>query len=840
MKASAQWLRALLDLDLPTAEIARLLTRGGLEVEGITPHGRDLDGVVIAEVRGRRAHPKKDRVTLVTVFDGTGEHEIVCGAPNVPDPEARRRVLYARLGARLPNGLVIAPRDVGGVVSQGMLCSEAELQLGPDAEGIVVLDDADPGTPGQPIAEALGLVDDVLELSVTPNRPDALGHLGLARELCAHLERPFAPRVSLTPPRLLSERPEVPAGSSALELVPEGTAVETLSMNGPARGVPQAVSIRIEVPGRCPRYLGLVVQRCTRGRSSFAVRHRLHVLGLRSIDPIVDATNWVCALTGNPVHAFDLAKLRGPEIRVRLAAEGERFLALDGTEHALTTDDLVIADAEGPVALAGVMGGKDSGVGSDTEHVLLEVAYFDPRTVRRTARRHGFHTDSSHRFERGVDRSALPLVMRALSSLVSSTTLGVPSPTIVDATADAAALAPRSIALDPGFVSQVIGSDIEAAETQAILARLGCTLAPIGASGALSVGVPGHRPDLVRPIDLVEEVARMRGYDRLESRLLHVSSEGRQARPRPALVRAIRSAATSAGLFEALSHALVTAKDLERAKVPAAEVSLVNPISEERAVLRTSLLPGLLGAARRSERRGDPRVRLFEVGRVYRQGTWSAPGDVPVREDLELAFLLAGPRDRWLGAEERVDFWDGKGVVESLARGLALPLTVARVRPAAPFLHPGRSADVLLGEAPVGVIGALHPDVADAFELVAPPIVATLDAESLIAAAAARGPAQVHPMPRFPAVERDLALVVDESIEADRVTAMLRALDPLVEDVALFDVYRGKPIAEGKKSLAFRIAYRDAEATLTDAKVDALHGRATKQAEASFGAALRA
>lgn len=407
MKASANWLRSILDLDLPTEEIARLLTRGGLEVESITPHGASLDGVVIAEVRGRRPHPKKDRVTLVTVFDGEGEHEIVCGATNVPDPAAKKRVFFARLGATLPNGITIAPRDVGGVTSQGMLCSEAELALGGDADGIVVLDDGDPGRPGDPIAAALGLVDDVLELSVTPNRPDALGHLGLARELAAHLARPFAPRIRLVPSRLLSEKASAPSGDAALPLVEEGVPVETLSMLEPAAGVPQAIPIRIEAKDRCFRYLGLVVQRCARARSDFGLRHRLHVLGLRSIDPVVDATNWICALTGNPVHAFDLEKLRGPEIVVRRAEDGERFLALDGTEHALTGDDLVIADAAGPVALAGVMGGKDSGVTSTTEHVLLEVAYFDPRTVRRTARRHGFHTDSSHRFERGVDRTAL-------------------------------------------------------------------------------------------------------------------------------------------------------------------------------------------------------------------------------------------------------------------------------------------------------------------------------------------------------------------------------------------------------------------------------------------------
>ena len=845
MKASANWLRALLDVSLPTDELARLLTRGGLEVEGIAAHGRGLDHVVIAEVRGRRAHPKKDRVTLVTVFDGVGEHEIVCGANNVPDPDAKARVFYARIGATLPNGITIAPRDVGGITSAGMLCSEAELHLGSDADGIVVLDEGDPGKPGDPIATALGLLDDVLELSVTPNRPDALGHLGLARELAAHLGKPFVPKLETVPGRLLSETASVAAPSEALALIEEGSAkVDTLSMFEPAAGVPQALPIRIESPSRCPRYLGLVMHDVTRARSLFAVRYRLFVLGLRSIDPVVDATNWILALTGNPVHVFDLAKLRGPEIVVRLAKAGERFLALDGTEHALTDDDLVIADGVGPVALAGVMGGKESSVTADTKHILLEVAYFDPRTVRRTARRHGFHTDSSHRFERGVDRTALPRVMRMLATLVTRVTKGTPSPTVIDCTADAAALVPHAIDFDPRFVSSVLGTEVEAQETRAILESLGCVVSPGQTAGISRVIVPGHRPDLGRPIDLVEEVARMRGYDRLESRLLRVSSEGRVQRPRPAIVRRIRQGATSVGLYEALTHALVTPRDLSRALVPASEVVLVNPISEERAVLRTSLLPGLLSSVGRSERRGDLRVRLFELGRIYGAARAAAPGEVPIRETLSLAAVIAGPRDGWLGTEERVDFWDGKGVLEALAQVLSLSLRFdrdpGRALPA--YLHPQRAAHVWLDAdaSYLGAVGELHPDVADAFELLAPPIVMELDGELLVATEQKRAPRPVSPMPRFPSVERDLALVVDEAIEAGKVASALAATHPtLIEGVTLFDVYRGKPMPDGKKSLAFRIAYRDAEATLTDAKVDALHQAALKQASESFGASLR-
>jgi len=841
MKASARWLRELLNTpDLPTHEIASLLTKGGLEVEGITTHGLGLHQVVVAEVRSKRPHPKKDRVTLVTVYDGEAEHEIVCGASNVPARGGR--VLMAKVGATLPNGITIAPRDVGGVTSSGMLCSEAELGLGSDAEGILVLDDGDPGELGQPIATALFLRDDVLELSVTPNRPDALGHLGIARELAAHLGKAFVPRIDVVPSRLLSEQPSVTAPSVARPLIEEGTAAfDTLSMFQTQAGVPAALPIRIDAADRCARYLGLVVQNVKRTRSRFRARHRLHVLGLRAIDPVVDATNWALSLFGNPVHAFDLEKLAGPEIIVRLATEGEVFVALDGTEHRLSADDLVIADAKGPVALAGVMGGKDSGVTETTEHVLLEVAYFEPRTVRRTARRHGFHTDSSHRFERGVDPTALDKVMAALATEVARTTTGAPSPTVIDCTADPSKLVPRTIVLPDAMASEVIGSPVDPKDTRAILEALGCIVSPGEARGEVRVLTPGHRPDLLRPIDLVEEVARMRGYDRLEARLIRVSADNAKARPRPAAVRAVRRAALAAGLHEALTHGLVTSKLLEQARAPEADVRLVNPISEERAVLRSSLLPGLLLAVQRSERRGDRRVRLFELSRVYAGANTIAAGEVPVRESLSFCAVMAGPRDRWLGSEEQVDFWDVKGALLAMGQVLGMTLRIERgegfVAPG--HLHPQRSADVWLGDVRLGSLGELHPDVTDAFELRAPAMVISMDGEQLVASVQTRAPVQVQPMPRFPSVERDLALIVDDAIQAAQVAQLIAASSPLIEAVALFDLYRGKPIAEGKKSLAFRIAYRDPEATLTDAKVEALHQAALKQASEAFGAELR-
>jgi phenylalanyl-tRNA synthetase beta chain len=838
MKASVRWLNEISGIEASADVLADKLTRAGIEVEGITRFGAGLEHVVVAEVRSQRAHPKKEKLTLVTVFDGERELEIVCGAPNVPD--AKSRVVLAKLGAVLPGGMRIEARDIAGVPSTGMLCSEKELGIGHDESGILVLE----GSPkvGALVTSALTLEDSVLELSLTPNRPDALGHLGLARELSVLMQQPFAPRLRSVPSRLLATMPAPPGGNEGLPLL-EGTTSpqETVNMVSTSPGALLALPIEIEDGARCPRYLGLVLQRSVTRRAPFWMRYRLFTVGQRAIDAVVDATNWVLLETGHPIHAFDLDKLAGAKVVVRTARSGEILRTLDGIERKLTTDDLVIADAEKPVALAGVIGGADSAVSESTTALFLEAAYFDPRSVRRTARRHGIHTEASHRFERGMDPQVLPFVARRAATLLAQVADAAPSACIVEASARK--IAPSVIAVDPAYFARFLGDDVPVGLAREILEALGCHVSPAAPSG-WRVTAPSHRPDLTRPEDLAEEIARVRGYDRIPSALLARTPDASPPDPRPSILRALRRGAMAAGLFEAVSFTFLSPKDLALSRAPADAIALANPLSEERSVMRTSLLPGLLAAASRSERHQTSRIRLFELARTYAPAKAEGALSVPVRERATFAILVAGPRDRRMGEDEPVDFFDGKGALETALASVRLELTTVPddgIEKRAPYLHPRRSARVVVLGEDIGVIGELHPDVVEAHALSSRPVYAELSTDALVRLASERGPRIVEALPRFPKVQRDLAIVVpSEILAADVAAALSEAAGGLVEDVALFDVYEGKPVPEGHKSLAFRIAYRDREATLTDARIETVHAAVLASAEKRFGARVRA
>lgn len=834
MKASHAWLSELSGIDAPASEMAERLTRAGIEVEAITAHGRSLDRVVVAEVKAKRPHPSREKLTLVTVFDGAGEREVVCGAPNVPQPGAR--VILADLGARLPGGLEIAAREVGGVRSIGMLCSEAELDIGSDASGILVLERGLGGKPGTPIADALRLRDDVLELSLTPNRPDCLGHLGIARELALLFDRPFVVRTGHAPQRVLAIDGALPdAGHLATVDPSQKHPGETLNLIQPLARTPSAIPITIEDPMRCARYLGLVVQHVKAQRSPLWMRHRLHVLGQRSIDAVVDVTNWILLETGHPIHAFDLDALRGPAIVVRTARLGETIVTLDGEERALSTDDLVIADAESPIAIAGVIGARASGVSAQTRSIVLEVAYFDPRSVRRTARRHGLHTEASHRFERGADPLALPHVMRRAAATLATVADGAVAPAALDS--HPRRIVPVEIAFRPSHVDRLLGIEVPLAETRRILEGVGCTIAP--AEDGWRVSAPTHRPDLGRPEDLIEEIARVHGYDRIPARMAALTPTAAPPDRRISAIRTLREAAVAAGLHEAISFSFVSRRELELVRAPLEAIELANPLSEERSVMRTSILAGLLGAIARSQRHQAPRAALFELGRTYH------PGPAPRRaiERPTLGIALSGPRRAWIGDEAAFDFYDGKGAIEAILAALDLPVVTARdeaITAEAPWAHPRRAARVLSGKRKLGALGELHPDIAEALGLVGRPIVAVLDAGTIADLAAAARLAQARALPKVPAVLRDLAVVVPEETIAGDVADAIRTAAPLAETVELFDVYRGRPVPDGRKSLAFRIAYRDPEATLTDAKAEELHQAVLGAIALRFGGALRA
>ncbi|MET0339727.1 MAG: phenylalanine--tRNA ligase subunit beta [Polyangiales bacterium] len=836
MRASYKWLRELCAFEETPEQVASQLTSLGLEVEGQEIFGA-LPNVVVAEVRAKRPHPSREKLTIVNVFDGAAELEVVCGAPNVPAPG--RKVLFARPGSNLPGGVAIGERSLGGVKSSGMLCGESELNIGPDADGIVVLAEDDRTPAGTEVADALDLADTVFEIGLTPNRPDCLGHVGIARELSVALGAPLKLPVA-TPPRAVRRGSgEIAAPMRAVPLF-EASASRSRADEPPAStstGAPIAlVPVSVADPKRCPRYAAAPIENVKVGPSPFWLRYRLHVLGLRPINSVVDATNLVLVEYGYPTHAFDLALVRGARIEVRTAKAGEKIKTLDGIERALSEDDLLICDAERALAVGGVMGGEDSGVRDGTERVLVECAYFDPRSVRRTSRRLGLHTDASHRYERGVDPRAVPAVLARVVSLICQLTGGEPVSDGYEVCG--ASFTPREIPLRSERLESLLGAQIPFARAAEILTGLGCEVA--SGEGALRVFAPTFRPDLTREEDLIEEVARVWGYDRIPVEVPSVRPVEAASAPVAGFVRRLKTRAAAVGLTEAVNLSLTSPKQIAATRAPMPTVKVANPLSEERSVMRSSLLPGLAANLLRAQRHQVAAVSMFELARVFTP----TDGALPI-ERHELAIVLWGGRDAWLGDASTFDFYDGKGRLEALLPPLlgAAVETVAddTLETDAPYLHPRRAARVRVAGQPVGVLGELHPDVLDVLELTGPVVYASLDVAGLLAAGRVDAPPQVQALPRFPASARDLAIAVEESIEAGDVARALReAGGPLVERVELFDLYRGGQVEAGKKSLAFRITYRDPEATLTDARVDAAHAGLVEQTLRRFGASVRA
>ncbi len=826
MLTSFHWLQELCPIDADVHEVAHRITQAGLEVESIEEKGANLSGVVVAEVRTRAPHPKRDKLTLVTVFDGEAEHEVVCGAPNVPEPGGR--VLFARPGAILPNGTTIEPRRVGGVESSGMICSEAELEVGADAEGIFIVDAENEALPGADVADALDLHDFVLDIGLTPNRPDCLGHVGIAREIGILFGKRCEPRKAAGPRRTFAAGASFQADQPTTDLVKlwdgQSELVDASALS--------SISVEIADGDRCPRYGAALVSGVQVGPSPFWLRYRLHNLGLRTLSNVVDATNLILLEWGHPIHGFDLHRLRGAKVVVRLAKDGETMATLDGIEREFTADDLLICDGRGPVAVAGVMGGSDSEIRDDTKDILIECAYFDPRSIRRTSRRLGLQTDSSHRFERGVDPEAVPRVLASAASLIAELGGGASATTAIDRVA--IAHSPKSIAFRPARAARLLGTEIEAEDSQRILEAVGCRL--VDETGKVfTFEAPSWRPDLGREVDLIEEVARVRGYDEIPTAVPRVRPSESGTPEVLRYISALRTAAVTTGLYEAVNYAFLSVEDLQKARVSTEVVSLANPLSEERSAMRTSLLPGLAGAATRAQRHGATEVPLFELARTFH------PSDDPLpREDTALAILLAGNRSGWIGDERPFEFYDGKGLLEAILDrviGQRPDFTQGEV-PA--FMHPKRSAIVSLAGRAVGFVGEIHPDVGDALELHGRVVYAEIDVALLHAISEELGTPQGHLLPKFPAVTRDIAMLVREEFTAGEIaTALSEASGGLAESVRLFDLYRGDQIPEGHRSLAFRMTYRDPESTLTDKRVDKAHAKVAELARDRFQATIR-
>jgi phenylalanyl-tRNA synthetase beta chain len=808
MKISYRWLREYVDTELPPARLGEILTNAGVPVEGITPLVEGLSGVMIGEIEAierevegpRPGH--RNRLCRVALPDR--KLSVLCGAPNAAPG---LRTALAPPGATLPGGRAISATTIRGTLSEGMLCSEKELGIGEDGDGILALP---PEAPlGADLATYLGLDDTIFEIEITPNRPDVLSIVGVAREVAALTGAPFRyPQVTVK---------EGEAEAAAL------------------------AAVEIADPDLCPRYAARVVTGLTVKPSPPWLAQRLRAVGLRPINNVVDVTNYVLWEMGQPLHAFDRDRLEGGRIVVRRAQPGERITTLDGRERALAPDMLMICDAERPVAVGGVMGGATSEVRPGTATVLLESAHFNPGSVRRTSKGLGLSTDASYRFERGADiEGVIPALDRA-AYLMADLGGGTVARGLIDVYP-----APRPhprIALRMERVERVIGASPSRGEAVRILQALG--FAVDDTAPTLQVVVPSFRRDIVQEDDLVEEIVRIWGYDHIPLILAGGGELSPVTRP-PGLrvTRAASRALIDAGLSECITYAFV---DPARLKLlgwddPARLVALQNPLSAERSIMRPSLLPGLLEVLATNVHRQSPDVRAFEVGTIFSPHR-DSDGDRPAHEELWLGLTLTGLRAprAWHAGRERVDLYDAKGMAElALAAAGASGAVTAPWAPGQepPYLEPGRSARLVLDQTDVGWFGEVSARVREAFDLDAPVYAAGV----ALGALAAR-PAVVPryaPLPRFPAVQRDLALVVADDVTVAQIEAAIRGIAiPWLARVQLFDVYSGSQVGAGRRSLAVGLTYQAPDRTLTDTEVNEQHARVVQELGRRFGAEVR-
>jgi len=794
MKISTNWLKNYIEFDLEAEELAHRLTMVGLEVEEIygTSRGAWKD-VIVGRILDADVHPDAEKLHVCNVDIGNSTIQVVCGAPNV---ESGQLVPVALVGAELPNNLIIKKARLRGVDSYGMICSERELGLSDDQSGIMVLSGETIPKPGEPYEVADG--DTVVEIDVTPNRPDCMSHIGVARELAAILKIDF-------------KKPDV-----------------SVEENSPS--AESKCRIRILDNAACPRYSARIIDEITVGPSPDWLKTALESVGIRSINNVVDITNYVLMETGHPLHAFD-SDLIGGEIVVRKASEGESFQTLDGNDHLLNSEDLLITDSKKGVALAGIMGGLNSEVGPDTKRILLESAYFDPMTVSKTARRIGLYTEASQRFGRGADPNQTVAALNRAAALLAEYAGGKVLRGVVDVYPEP--VKPRTIELRINRITEILGVAIEQEAVVEILLSL--ELAVEG-DDPLQVTVPTFRPDLECEIDLIEEVVRHYGYDKIEPKLETTIPFSFTMNKKDASLEIIRDVLVGFGFLESLSSSLVSHADA--ALLNGKCLSLVNPLGPETAALRTSLLPGLLESCRLNRNRSAGSVRIFELGHVFIEGHRGSNG-LP-SEPVHLAACMTGlirEAPYWGKQEEVFGFYHLKGLVESLFD--KLQITGIKQRSCiTPWFKEQMGVELYRDDHIFGTLGQLKPTLAGRWDLKSEVFIFELNINQLLELLPSG--IQSKPIPRFPVVRRDIALVMDESVPAGSIDSMIRDKGGnYLEVVELFDVYRGDSIPAGKKSLAFSLTFRSRERTLKEEEIDPVMSSIVGAVKERFSASLR-
>jgi phenylalanyl-tRNA synthetase beta chain len=801
LKILYSWLKEFIDTRLSPAQIREALTMAGVEVSSCRFLGEGLDNVVTGRILEKRTHPNADRLSLCRVTDGSSEYGIVCGARNMKAGDA---VALAKVGAVLPNGAEIKKAKIRGHQSEGMLCSEQELKLAEESAGIMILPEDTPL--GRPLADALGLADWLLEVEITPNRGDCLSVLGVARELA-----------SITGEKVTL--PEIPVRME------------------PPPPVDRLVSITLSAPALCPRYSARVVTGVRVGPSPDWMQRRLTLCGIRPINNIVDITNYMLLEAGQPMHAFDLDRLKGPCIDIRAPEEPMVFTTLDGVERGIDPGMLLIWDADGAIAVAGVMGGQNSEVTDKTTRVLFESAHFDPASIRRTSRRLGLASESSYRFERGVDPGGtLYAADRAVSLLSRFTTLTVARGAI-DLVGEP--LNYRKIPFRPARASRVVGREYPEDRCREIFGRLSFPSTEV-TPGSWEVTVPTYRFDIEREIDLIEEVARLSGYDGIPTTYPEAKSPGFSEDDRFVdLTEKACDYLRAHGFHQAVNFSFVSGRKWERLGGllgfdTADAVRIKNPISDDTTLMRPHLLTGLLQNVADNARRFVEDVRLYEAGKAY--GNKYLTGHF---EDPRMGMILCGRRlpSAWDGGSVPADFYDVKGVMEGILLHLgAGPLHTVPTR-LRPFFEEGKAADILLQGEVIGWFGTVRRELLAEYEVAGPVFYGELRLKAATDTPPSVG--MYRPVAKFPPVFRDVACVFPETVPVGDILSMVREIAPEIHEAVVFDVFMGEKIGSGNKSVGIRVKFQPSDRTLTEADVHSIHTKVVDLLENRFGGRIR-
>jgi phenylalanyl-tRNA synthetase beta chain len=801
MKVSLNWIKDFVEIPIGLKELINLLTMAGLEVEEAVSVGEGFEKVVVAEIQSVRRHPNADRLSLVEVKTQQENFSIVCGATNI---KGGQKVPLALVGARLPNGIEIKKSKIRGVPSEGMLCSETELGLGKEASSILILP---PHVPlGVDLGEALGLKDTLLDISITPNRPDCLCVIGVAREIAA----------------LTHQKVKHPV----------------LSLSDRGEEIHQKTSVTILDQDLCPRYVARMIEGVKIGPSPHWMSDRLEKVGIRSINNVVDVTNYIMMEYGQPLHAFDFELLEEGRIVVRRAKEGEEFVTLDGVKRTLDGEMLMICDGVKPVAIAGVMGGLNSEIREDTGTVLLESAYFSPAGNRRTSKKLGLETEAAYRFGRGIDYGGCLSAANRATQLIQELAGGRVVEGVVDVYP--VPIKPKPIRLSVKKIHEILGTDVAPEQVKNELEDLELNIRQED-EDVLVVTPPSFRGDLEREIDLIEEVARLDGYERIPTTIPKGPPSSEERSKEFLVERRLVDTLIVHGYHEVITYSFTSPSSWEILGLPPDDprrqhLRILNPLTEDLSVMRTTLIPGLMETARYNVSRKNSNLKLFELKKVFvPQEGERLPKEIKILAGLAMGF----DRDpHWAFSPRSVDFYDIKGCVEDLLD--ALMIKGARFNQAGdvPYLHPGKTSRVVLDQEVLGAFGEVHPEVLGHYEIHGKVYLFEMDFGKMVKWA--RGEKRFQPLPKFPAVYRDLSVILDKALEAERVMeAILSFRQPFVEEITLFDMYQGPPIPDGKKGISYRIRYRASDRTLTDEEVNQYHEQIFSGLKEAFQIELR-